>query len=264
MTVTNIPAPQSVERIFSVLERLSADAEGGASLTELARAIDAPKTSLMSLLAGMVASGHLTKDAGGTYRLGARMFSLSMRIVGSLNLSTLARPVLEDLMAQTGETVLLGALAPSGDRAMYIEKIESDSPLRYTAPLGEQRDLYCSAIGKLLLAHMPPERQDEYLRAHELRAFTSTTITSRAELKKQLEEILSRGFARTAGERIVGADAMAAPVFGFGGDVIAAVVVVGPSERMRAGLEGHTEKLIAAAAQLSHSMASSGRLRPAA
>ena len=111
---------------------------------------------------------------------------------------------------------------------------------------------------------MPHDRQDEYLRAHELRAFTPTTITSRAELKKQLEEILAQGFARTVGERIVGADAMAAPIFGFGGDVIAAVVVVGPSERMRAGLEAHTEKLIAAAAQLSQSMASSGRLRPAA
>jgi DNA-binding IclR family transcriptional regulator len=264
MTVTSIPAPQSVERMFAVLEQLSSQPQTGASLTELARAIDAPKTSLMSLLAGMVASGHLIKDEYGCYRLGARMYSLSMRIVGSLNLATLARPILEELMRATGETVLLGAVAPSGDLAMYIDKIESTSALRYTVSLGEQRDLYSSAIGKLLLAYMPKEQQDAYLQAHELRAFTPATISSRAELRKQLDAIRSQGYALTAGERIVGADAVAAPVVGFGGNVIAGVVIAGPSERMRSHRPALIEQVIAAAARLSRSMSSPERLRPAA
>lgn len=253
MSATATPSPQSVERILAILELLAAGAEG-AGLAELARVIDAPKSSLISLLAGMLAGGYLTKDAGGTYRLGPRMFSLAMRVVGSLDLASLARPVLEQLVADTGETALLGALAPSGDLAIYIDKVESRSSVRYTVSLGEQRELYSSSIGKLLLAHMPPAQQQAYLRCHPLKAFTDHTITSAPVLRQELERIRAQGFAQTRGERVVGADAIAAPVFGVGRQVLAALVVAGPSERMRGNWDGCRRHLMAAAAQLSQRM----------
>ncbi|HWI80499.1 IclR family transcriptional regulator [Ramlibacter sp.] len=243
-------APQSVERILAILEHLAAD-RSGAGLAQLARSVDAPKTSLIGLLAGMVASGHLTRDGSGVYRLGPRMFSLAMRVVGSLDLSSLARPVLEQLVADTGETALLGALAPSGDLAIYIDKVESRSSVRYTVSLGEQRELYSSSIGKLLLAHMPAARQDSYLRSHPLTSFTAATITSVPALRRELETIRAQGFAQTRGERVVGADAMAAPVYGPGGEVLAALVVAGPSERMRGNWDDCRRHLLAAAARLS-------------
>ena len=254
-TSAPIASPQSVDRILAVLDLLTAAGANGASLAELARDVNAPKSSLISLLVGMTASGHLVKDEAGVYRLGARMFTLAMRIVGSLDLPSLSRPVLERLAAATGETVLLGALAPAGDVAMYIDKMESQSALRYTVPLGEQRDLYCSAIGKLLLAYLPPARQETYLQAHTLRQYTPTTIVSLPELRKELQRIQHQGHAISVGERIVGADAMAAPIFGSGGDLLAALVVAGPSERMRANRAVHLERLKAAAAELSQRMA---------
>lgn len=263
MSTASIPAPQSVERILTVLDLLAARGSGVASLAELSRAVNAPKSSLISLLAGMVATGHLAKDESGLYRLGARTFSLAMRIVGSLDLASLARPVLEWLVQQTGETVLLGALAPSGDVAMYIDKVESQSALRYTVSLGEQRDLYSSAIGKLLLAHLPAPRQEAYLQGHALKQHTAATITSRASLRKELDRIRAQGYALTTGERIVGADAMAAPVFGSAGEVLAAVVVAGPSERMRVQRDVHLQHLTAAAAQLSHRMAAPAQTQAA-
>ena len=76
-------SPQSVDRILAVLEYLAAH-KTGAGLAELARTVDAPKSSLTSLLAGMLERGHLVKDDAGLYRLGPRMFSMAMRIVGSL------------------------------------------------------------------------------------------------------------------------------------------------------------------------------------
>ncbi len=258
------PSPQSVDRIFAVLDYLAARDNQGASLAELARAVSAPKSSLISLLAGMLANGRLVKDENGFYYLGALMYSLSMRIVGSLNLASIARPVLESLMEKTGETVLLGALAPSGDLAMYIEKVESQSALRYTVSLGEQRDLYSSGIGKMLLAHMPKPRQANYLRTHELVAYTPATITSKDELLEQLDEIRAQGYALTVGERVRGADAMAAPVFGRGGEVIAAIVVAGPSERMRMNRIADLEHLLIAAADLSRFLASTDRFQSAA
>lgn len=261
MPAASTAAPQSVERILAILELLAAS-RAGAGLADLARALDAPKSSLVGLLAGMVASGHVTKDTAGCYRLGPRMFSLAMRVVGSLDLAALARPVLERLVQETAETALLGALAPSGEVAVYIDKVESRSSVRYTVSLGEQRELYSSSIGKLLLAHMPQPRQDAYLRTHPLKAFTDRTITSVPALRKELENIRAQGFAQTRGERVVGADAMAAPVFGPAGEVLAALVVAGPSERMRGNWEACRRSLLAAAAQLSQRIP--GRDAPAA
>ncbi len=253
MPAAPTPSPQSVDRILAVLELLAAN-RGGAGLAELARSVDAPKTSLIGLLAGMLASGYVTKDTASVYRLGPRMFALAMRVVGSLDLSSLARPVLERLVADTGETALLGALAPSGDLAIYIDKVESHSSVRYTVSLGEQRELYCSSIGKLLLAHMPAAQQDAYLRSHPLKSFTEATVTSVPALRKELESIRVQGFAQTRGERVVGADAMAAPVFGPGGEALAALVVAGPSERMRGNWAACRRHLLAAAARLSQRM----------
>jgi DNA-binding IclR family transcriptional regulator len=253
MPPSSTPAPQSVERILAILELLAAN-RNGAGLAELARSTDAPKSSLIGLLAGMVASGYVTKAPAGGYRLGPRMFSLAMRVVGSLDLASLARPLLERLVADTGETALLGALAPSGDVAIYIDKVESRSSLRYTVSLGEQRELYSSSIGKLLLAHMPPARQDAYLQGHSLKPFTDRTITSVAALREELATIRAQGFAQTRGERVVGADAMAAPVFGAANEVLAALVVAGPSERMRGNWDACRRHLLAAAAQLSQRM----------
>ncbi len=246
-------SPQSVDRILAVLEYLASH-KTGAGLAELARTVDAPKSSLTALLSGMQERGHLVKDDAGLYRLGPRMFSMAMRIVGSLDLGSLARPVLDRLSADTGETCLLGALAPSGDSAIYIDKVESQSALRYTVSLGEQRELYSSSIGKALLAWMPAAQQQAYLQSTSFTAFTATTITSAAAMRRELDAILAQGYAHTRGERIVGADAMAAPVFGYEGELLAAIVVVGPAERMRAGWDQHRDQLLAAAKQLSQRM----------
>lgn len=246
-------SPQSVDRIFAVLEYLASH-KTGAGLAELARTVDAPKSSLTALLAGMLERGHLVKDDAGLYRLGPRMFSMAMRIVGSLDLASLARPILERLSADTGETSLLGALAPAGNVAIYIDKVESTSALRYTISLGEERELYCSSIGKLLLAHMPPAQQQAYFKATPLKSFTDTTITTAAAMRRELDTILAQGYAQTRGERIVGAHAIAAPVFGYEGEMLAALVVVGPAERMRAGGDQHRARLLAAAKQLSQHM----------
>lgn len=247
-------APQSVDRIFSVLNALASSVEG-MRLSELARAVTTPKSSLAGLLVGMVDGGYLLRDDTAVYRLGPRMFSLATRVVGNMNLSALARPTLEWLVAQTGETVLLGTLAPSGELAMYIDKVESPSELRYTVPLGEQRELYSTSIGKLLLAYMPSSQQHNYLKNTPLRAFTPSTITSVAALRKELAAIKVTGVSRTRGERVAGASAISAPVFSFQQELVAGLVVAGPSARMEEREAQHVASLLEAAARLTRALA---------
>ena len=233
--------PQSVDRIFAVLDHLVAE-RGGASLAGIARQVGAPKTSMVGLLAGMLQGGYLARDAQGRYTLGPRMLSLAMRVTGGAELTVLARPVLVELVEKTGETALLGALAPDGDVSMYVDKVESANPVRYTVSLGERRELYSSAIGKLLLAHMEPAMRERYLRTVKLQPFTPNTITSVRRLRAELEAIVREGISRTDSERVAGASALAVPVPAGPGELVVGITLAGPSERVRrnrAALEQH-------------------------
>jgi DNA-binding IclR family transcriptional regulator len=226
-------SPQSVDRIFAVIDYLAL-APRGDSLAGIARAAAAPKTSMVGLLAGMVRAGYLARDAAGTYTLGARMFGLAVRVAARADLHVFARPILAELVEATGETALLGAMAPDAELAMYLDKVESPNPVRYTVATGERRELYASAMGKLLLAYLPEPRRDRYLKAEKLKAFTANTITSVRELRAELASIREQGVARTHAERVAGASALAAPVFGADGAFLVGLGVAGPSDRIRA------------------------------
>ena len=240
--------PQSVGRIFAILDSI-AGRRAGASLSELAAIAGAPKTSLVGLLAGLSAEGCLVRDAAGRYSLGSRIHSLAMQAMAGRELIVLARPVLLGLVGATGETAVIGALAPDADLAVYLDKVESSNPIRYAVTVGERRDLYCTAMGKALLAHFEPARLAKYLKSAAREKYTATTITSSSELLAEMARIRREGIARTNGERVRGASALAAPIFGSGGMAVAALLIAGPSERMRANAKSNELLLRHAAAE---------------
>jgi len=240
--------PQSVGRIFSILDSI-AGRRAGATLSELAVIAGAPKTSLVGLLAGLTAENCLVRDGSGRYGLGPRIHSLAMQAMAGRELFMLARPILIRLVEATGETAVIGALAPDADLAMYLDKVESANPIRYAVTVGERRDLYCTAVGKALLAHFEPARLKQYLKSSPRERFTSTTITSTTDLIAELSRIRREGIARTNGERVRGASGLAAPIFGSDGTVVAALLIAGPSERMRANTKSNERFLKNAAAE---------------
>ncbi len=239
--------PQSVGRIFTILDSI-AGARVGATLSDLARITASPKTSLVGLLAGLCAEGCLVRDAAGRYALGPRVHALAMRAMAGRELAELARPVLAGLVEATGETAVLGALAPDADLAIYLDRVESSSSIRYAVAVGERRDLYCTAMGKALLAYFEPARLERYLKSTPRRKFTPTTITGRAELAAELARVRRDGVARSNGERVSSASALAAPIFAADGTVAAALLIAGPSERMRINAKVN-ERLLRQAAE---------------
>src|SRR5688572_5089 len=98
----------------------------------------------------MIESGYVTRDEAAMYRVGPNLFSLATRVIGGMKLPALLRPSLARLVEATGETALVGQLAPDADVVVYVDKAESTNPVRYTVPIGERRELYASAMGKLL------------------------------------------------------------------------------------------------------------------
>jgi DNA-binding IclR family transcriptional regulator len=246
LSVGRRAGPQSVGRIFAILDSI-AGRRAGATLSELAAIAGAPKTSLVGLLAGLTAEGCLVRDEAGRYSLGSRIHSLAMQAMAGRELFMLARPVLIRLVEASGETAVIGALAPDADVAIYLDKRESANPIRYAVTVGERRDLYCTAMGKALLAHFEPARLTKYLKSTARERYTANTITSSTELLAELSRVRREGIARTNGERVRGASGLAAPIFGSDGTVVAALLIAGPSERMRANANSN-ERLLKNAA----------------
>lgn len=247
-------SPQSVQRIFGILEFL-AHSENGETLASIARYLESPKNSVVSLLAGMLLKEHITRDEQAVYRLGPAMLALSASIVGGMNLPGLVRPALERLMEETGETALAGILPPGAEMLTYIEKAESRNPMRYTVPVGERRELYCTAMGKLILAFMDPAEQAKYLKRVKLAPLTRTTITSARKLKAEIAAIRETGVASTSDERIAGASAIAAAVVDKNGKFVVGIGIVGPSVRLGPRATEHRSALVREAREMSRLVA---------
>lgn len=249
------PPPQSVGRILRTLEVL-AQSRTGETLSELARALDAPKNSLVTLLAGLVEASYVTRDESALYRIGPAGFSLAAQITGSMKLPGLVRPALQRLMVATGETALAGVLSPGENSVIYVEKAESLNPMRYTVPVGEHRELHCTAMGKLALACMPPEQLQRSLDLVSLEPATSTTITSRRSLLAALTKIRANGVAVSHEERVVGASGVAAPLLAPDGRFVAGLMVIGPTARIKPRMREFTLALTQEARSLSLLIAS--------
>lgn len=225
--------PRALGRALEVLEALARRADG-ATLSALSQRLGSPKSSLLYLLRPMTRLGYLVRNAEGRYRLGPAAFTLAMAALSNRELPELARPFLESLAAKSGETALLATMAGDAPAAVYIDVVESDNPIRYTARIGERRPLYCSAIGKLLLAYLEPARRQEYLRTTRLKAFTPQTPVTRAALRRALDEIRSSGLSVSVDEIAEGAAGIAAPVFDRHGMVTAGLVLGATSQRVLA------------------------------
>ena len=219
-----------------ILERLvaaRAGMTGTVSLNDIADATGAPKSSLLGLLQGLQDEGCVVRDRDGAYALGVRFLRLATHAVFGEQMVELLRPVLAELVAATGETAVLGALSADQGMITYLDRVESPNPIRYAVETGVQRELHCTAGGKLLLAYMEPARLGAFLDGVARQKFTPATITDKRKLRAELARIRADGLSRTCDERIAGASGVAVPVFGPDGAVAATILIAGPSERMQ-------------------------------
>jgi len=245
--------PRALGRALEVLEAL-ARRRDGATLSGLARRLGSPKSSLLYLLRPMTRLGYLARRPDGHYGLGPAAFTLAMAVLSDRELPELARPFLVDLADKSGETALIATMAADTPVAVYIDKVESRNAVRYTVPIGERRPLYCSAIGKLLLAYLPPARRQGYLKSTRLKAFAPQTLVTRAALQRALDEIRSTGLSVSVDEVAQGAAGIAAPVFDRHGQVVAGLVVGAPSQRVLADQPRLAALVVQSARELSSVM----------
>ncbi len=221
--------PRAALRTLRLLSHIATFPEG-TSLARLSEHADAPKSSLLALLRALAGGGYVLQG-GGKYLLGPEAHRLGLALTPATSLTRIARPFMEDLARQAGETVLIALLDRETHRAIYVEKVESANSIRYTVPLGTSRPLYCSAAGRVLLASLPEEEIEAYLWDTDLVPLTPLTVTQAAALRPLLARIREEGVAVTQGEVSTEVSGFAAPLIDEAGRVVAAVAMAAPVSR---------------------------------
>lgn len=225
---------QSLEHGLRILMAVSA-ADRGLGITDLSRQLGLAKGSISRLVATLVHSSFLVRDAvTAKYRLSTRVWELGNKAVARLDLRQIARPVMEELNRATQETAHITVLTEDG-QMVFLDKVDSSKAIRPNVELGAPHPPYCSANGKAMLAHQPEARLARLL-GGTLRAYTATTITRKRELLAQLEEIRQQGYAVNNGEYREDVSGIAAPVFDHTGRGVAALGISVPSSRLNARL----------------------------
>jgi len=221
---------QVLDRAIGILECLWLH---GSELTwaELSERMGLNKSTVRRLL--KVLEYHRLVEVNpqnGKYRLGLKLFEMGSSAVAHLDIRERARPYLKRLVLKTGETAHLCIL--DGGEVLYLDKDEPPRTMRIPSTVGKRNPAHCTAVGKALLAFLPEDELEEIVQRHGLRAYTRHTITTLAELERELALIRQRGYAIDDEEFEEGLKCIGAPVRDYSGHVVASVSIAGPAFRM--------------------------------
>jgi DNA-binding IclR family transcriptional regulator len=237
----------AVERAIGVLEAFVAVPELGTN--EVARRTGLNPSTVSRLLATLAEGGLVEHvEETGRYRLGSRLMVYGNLAHARLDVRRALRPLLERLAERTGETATLSA--PSSPDAVTIDFVQAPASVVSVAELGRPSVAHATAAGKVGLAF-----GDAELPSGRLARFTERTTTERARLDAELEEVRHHGYARAEGEREPDLNAIAAPVFGLGGALVAIAGVQGPAPRFDSrAMTGVVPELRSISLAMSHAL----------
>ena len=217
-----------LERAFALLEVIGAD---GASvgLAELARRSGLAKATAYRL-ANQLIELHVLERVGEEYQLGLKLFELGSSVARQRELREAALPFMEDLYEATHETIHLGVL--DDGEVLYIEKIAGRRGCTVPTTLGTRKPLYCTGLGKAMLAYSTPQLVQTVIQ-NGLPRRTSYTITDPRRLELELIHAAETGVAYDREEYELGITCVASPLLNPARRAWAAISVTGPTTRFR-------------------------------
>lgn len=221
---------QVSERIFSTIECLAKD--GPMGLLELSKSLGLNKTTVHRILNSLICMDYARQDPESLkYSLTFKFCGISSQILAQNNMIDLARPHLKELSNQTGETVHFVQI--DGRQAVYIDKVESSrSSVRLVSRIGKSVPLYCSGVGKALLADMSDDKIKAVWDKSSIKRLTEYTITDFAEFRKIITQIRQNGYALDNEENELGVRCIAVSIKDFSGKPAYAISVSAPKDRM--------------------------------
>jgi len=211
---------ESLERGLRVLALFGTDGVHAFTMTEVAERLDITRASALRILGTLERLGFVHAD-GRSYRLGVRVLGLGYAFLSSLGFGTVARPVVEALVRETGETCSIGVL--DKDEVVYVVRVEARRIVRIDLSVGSRLPAYLNSMGRLLLGALPDRELDAYLSAVQPTAVTSRTVTDREELRRRILATRRSGWCYISGEvesRVAG---LSVPLRDREGGIVAAL-----------------------------------------
>ena len=226
---------------LNLLEELAQSVDGMTAI-ELADSVGVHKTTAYRYLNTLLQTGYIQTNGDGSYHLGNKILELSSQLLRRIPLRETAHPFLVKLSAETQKTVHLCVL--DGSDVVYIDKVESQRSLPMMSRIGSRAPAYCTGVGKALLSSLPTDQIVSLLQRITLEKRTEATITDPMRLLEELKLTAERGYALDGGEHEEGIKCFAAPIRGYGGDVVGAISLTGLKREFDDS--GKSEKMIAA------------------
>ncbi|MDF2519848.1 MAG: transcriptional regulator, IclR family [Clostridia bacterium] len=211
---------QSVDRTFEILEILASEPRG-LHIADLVQRTYMNKSTIHRILKTLSEWGYVEQKADKSYRLGVKIVDLSRMYLNNLQLRTEALPYLEELRDKTQLTVHLGIMEDG--EVIYIDKLNTSNNFRMYSKIGKRVNAHSTSLGRSMMSYMETEDIKEIVKKRGLAPATKKTLRTEEELFAELEKIKSRGYAIDDEENEDGVRCVAAPIFDYTGQIIAAV-----------------------------------------
>ena len=249
MSASNV---QVLDRGLDLIERL-ATAENGMTISELVAETGLPKSTIHRILATFADRHYVEKnEETSVYSLGSTFVELASLYLNKIVLKTEAEPVMHTLAQVLHATTYLGVL--ENNEVMYLQRTEPRNSLRLYTSIGKREPLYCTALGKVLLASLPLKEFEHVAQHLSYEPYTPNSITNYEDLARDVMLVRKRGYATDRGEHTVDSSCLAVPIYDYTRKVMAALSVSGHGLLERCDEAYVYEKMRAAALDISHHM----------
>lgn len=219
----------SLQRAIEILELFDLN-QRELGVTEIARAMDLPKSTAAGLIFTLDQNGYLSQDpVTRKYSLGYKLVERAGIFLDQMDLRKVAEPVLESLRDQVNESVNLAIR--DGQFVIYIARMQGDNMLRMRSEVGKREMVHSTALGKALLSQLTDNELDDFISNCTFESFTKKTITDPDQFVSEIQKTNNRGFALDDEENEMGGRCVAAAVTDYLGKVVAAVSLSAPVQR---------------------------------
>jgi DNA-binding IclR family transcriptional regulator len=222
----NITALQRGLRLL----QLFSESPHGLTAKQVAERSRLPVSTVHRFLANLEGAGFLNCSGDGVHNLGIACFAIGHAALGQLDIRRISLPYLQELNRQTRETIHL--TVRHGLSAVYVEKLDSPEQLRIHSRIGAGVPLYCTAVGKVMLAYMPDDERKKVLPQLGLKRLTPNTVGNIQELEAELSRVRKNGYACDLEENEPHIRCVAAPIWDHAGGVNASLSITAPMVRM--------------------------------
>lgn len=219
----------SVIKAVKILEIIGKSKPLG--ISEIGRELEIPKSSTYNLLQTLESEGFVERNEDtNKYNLGTRLIELGYRAQNDLSICRIAKPYLNGINQETNETVHLTLL--DDEEVLYVDCVESKRRMRTYSVIGIKAPLYCTAVGKAIMAGLSDSHTKKIISSRGLKKLTDLTITDEDTLIQDLEETRTRGYSIDNMEHEEHLICVGAPIKNASGETFASLSVSGPSNRM--------------------------------